>query len=47
MTVKRLYDPENFFRYEQSIPLEYPNAARVDPASPGFTGREEIVVVAP
>lgn len=47
VTVKRLYDPENFFRYEQSIPLDYPAGAPVDPASPGFTGAEEIVVAAP
>ena len=47
VTVKRLYDPGNFFRYEQSIPLDYPADAPVDPASPGFTGKEEIVVAAP
>jgi FAD/FMN-containing dehydrogenase len=43
VTAKRLYDPDNFFRFEQSIPVEYPEDARVDPASPGFTGEEEIV----
>ena len=43
VTVKRLYDPTNLFRYEQSIPLDYPGDARVDSASPGFTGNEEIV----
>ncbi|MGD9508881.1 MAG: FAD-binding oxidoreductase [Geminicoccaceae bacterium] len=47
VTVKRLYDSGNFFRYEQSIPIDYPADAQVDPASPGFTGREEIVVAAP
>lgn len=43
VAVKRLYDPTNFFQFEQGIPLEYPQDARVDPASPGFTGNEEIV----
>jgi FAD binding domain/Berberine and berberine like len=47
VTVKRLYDPGDFLRYEQSIPFDYPAGAPVDPASPGFTGREEIVVAAP
>ena len=47
VTVKRLYDPENFFHYEQSIPLDYPADIPVDPTSPGFTGQEEIVVAAP
>jgi hypothetical protein len=43
VTVKRLTDPTNVFRYEQSIPLDYSDDARVDPASPGFIGDEEIV----
>ena len=47
VTVKRLYDPENFFHYEQSIPFDYPADIPVDPTSPGFTGQEEIVVAAP
>jgi FAD/FMN-containing dehydrogenase len=47
LTVKRLYDPGDFFRYEQSIPQNYPADSPVDPASPGFTGHEEIVVAAP
>lgn len=42
--VKRLYDPTNVFRYEQSVPLEFPTYANVNPASPGFTGHEEIVI---
>ena len=45
--MKRLYDPDDFFRYEQSIPPDHPADAPVDPASPGFTGREEIIVAAP
>ena len=44
VTVKRLYDPTNFFRYEQSIPVDYPKDARVAPSSPRFTGTEAIVV---
>jgi hypothetical protein len=47
VTVKRLYDPSDFFRYEQSIPLDYPANAPVDPGSPRFTGRKEIIVAAP
>jgi FAD/FMN-containing dehydrogenase len=43
VTVKRLTDPTNVFRYEQSIPRDYSDDARVDPASPGFIGDEEIV----
>lgn len=43
VTAKRLYDPTNLFRFEQSIPLEYPEDARVDPKSPGFSGNEDIV----
>lgn len=43
ITVKRLYDPNNFFHYQQSIPLEYPPDVEINPASPGFTGEEEIV----
>jgi hypothetical protein len=47
VTVKRLYDPGDFFRYEQSIPIDYRADSPVDPASPGFTGHEEIIVAAP
>jgi hypothetical protein len=47
VTVKRLYDPTNLFRYEQSIPLDTSGEVRVDPASPGFTGNEEIVAAPP
>ncbi|MEM7123290.1 MAG: FAD-binding oxidoreductase [Pseudomonadota bacterium] len=43
VTAKRLYDPENRFGFEQGIPLEVPADARVDPASPGFTGNEIII----
>ncbi len=45
VVAKKLYDPGNVFRFEQSIPLDYPDDVRVDPASPGFTGDEEIVAV--
>lgn len=44
VAAKRLYDPANLFGYEQGIPLEIPVDARRDPASPGFTGDEEIIV---
>lgn len=47
VTVKRLCDPTNLFRYEQSIPLDYSGDARVDPSSPGFTGDEKIVAAPP
>jgi FAD/FMN-containing dehydrogenase len=47
VAAKRLYDPANVFHYEQSIPLEYPVNTYVAPTSPGFTGREGVVVEYP
>ena len=43
VAAKRLYDPQNRFRYEQGVPLDCPADTRVDPASPGFNGNEAIV----